>query len=175
MLSRLILCGNLAPPGHASPTIRTFLTKASFPNLRTNTPQRYPSIGSSSNVRPGSCAKWTLHLGRRLLRALDKNSSALVKRCERLGPALIPTALLGYAFVRTNVVRPRCKVKDRRVGLDSSEKNQDPPFNWSLFLQFLKPQVRLGKFTDFITFCRSRGPTNGLILSVLLLDGRFIR
>ena len=132
MLSRLALCSQTS-------------SKLSSAAFRTLPNKHLVKQFSLSRLRDGipDDVSWTKSLCKRIVGKLDQNASAMVRRLEKFGPALIPVGIGGLAFLKGNAIRPKCKVKDRRIGLDSAEKTPDPPFNWPLFLEFLKPQVYL--------------------------------
>ena len=136
MLSRLAMGGSLAASPHmTSQACRTFPRKTAINRL---------NLSSSAIVKSATRNSVTLtinNFGRNFFRKIDHNASSILKAVGKLGPGLLPVGLCGFAFLRNGVVRPQCKVKDRRVGLDAADKAKDPPFNWSLFLEFLKPQV----------------------------------
>ena len=134
MLSRLAMSGSHM----TSQACRAFPIKTAIARL---------NLSSSAILTSATRNNVTLtinNFGRNFFRKVDHNASSILKAVEKLGPGLIPVSLCSYAFLKNGVVRPQCKVKDRRVGLDSADKAKDPPFNWSLFMEFLKPQVREG-------------------------------
>ena len=139
MLSRLAMSGSLAASPHmTSQACRTFPIQTAIARL---------NLSSSAILTSATRNNVTLtinNFGRNFFRKVDHNASSILKAVEKLGPGLIPVSLCSYAFLKNGVVRPQCKVKDRRVGMDSADKAKDPPFNWSLFMEFLKPQVREG-------------------------------
>ena len=130
MLSRLALCS------HAS----SKLTSAVFRNLPNKNLVKQFSLPRLRDGIPDDVS-WTKSLCKSIVGKLDQNASAMVRRLEKFGPVLLPVGIGGLVFLKGNSIRPKCKVKDRRIGLDSAEKSPDPPFNWPLFFEFLKPQV----------------------------------
>lgn len=67
------------------------------------------------------------------------------KNLASIGPAFLPALLSATAlYYRQGLAsKAKCKTQDRRIGLDMDENVQDPPFNWSLFFEFLRPQFWL--------------------------------
>ena len=140
MLSRFALRGSLTttlPQLSASHAFRTY-PRTTLLVSPFNVAQSFKSVVSRNN------ASLSLQIVRNLARKLERRGSSLLKVAERFGPVLLPVGLGGLAFLENGVTRSQCKVKDRRVGLDAAEKTKDPPFNWGLFFEFLKPQVSKG-------------------------------